>query len=56
MHQVRVLGNWDMEPEFEVVSEKEYTAILTDLKDKFSDIIKNIETITITQEHKFVYF
>jgi Lrp/AsnC family transcriptional regulator, leucine-responsive regulatory protein len=56
IHHVKVLGNWDLEPEFEVSSEEEFNIILNKIKDDFSDIIKNIETITISKEHKFVYF
>ena len=55
IHHAKVLGNWDFEPEFEVYSEKEFNTIITDIKDKFSEIIKNIDIITITKEHKFVY-
>ncbi|MCD4666287.1 Lrp/AsnC family transcriptional regulator [archaeon] len=55
IHHVKVLGNWDLEPEFEVYSEREFDKILEDIKDKFSDIVKKIETITILKEHKFVY-
>ena len=53
---VKVLGNWELEPEFEVYSEKEFNNLLTDIKDKFSDIIKNIDLIKISKEHKFVYY
>jgi DNA-binding Lrp family transcriptional regulator len=56
IHHVKVIGNWDLEPEFEVYSENEFNNILVDIKDKFSDIIKNIDIITISKEHKFVYF
>lgn len=56
IHHVRVLGSWDFEPEFEVYSEQEFNDILIEMKDKFSDIIKNIEIITISKEHKFIYF
>jgi Lrp/AsnC family leucine-responsive transcriptional regulator len=56
IHYVRVIGNWDFEPEFEVYSEQEFNKILNEMKDKFSDLIKNIEIITISKEHKFVYF
>ncbi len=56
IHHVKVLGNWDLEPEFEVQSEEEFNEILTEIKNKFADIIKNVEIITITKEHKFVYF
>lgn len=56
IHHVKVLGNWDLEPEFEVHSESKFNKILQEVKDKYSDIIKNIEIITISKEHKFVYF
>ena len=56
IHYVKILGNWDLEPEFEVHSESEFNKILQEIKDQYSDIIKNIEIITISKEHKFVYF
>jgi DNA-binding Lrp family transcriptional regulator len=56
VHNVKVLGNWEFEPEFEVFSEEEFDKIIYDLKDEYSDIIKKIEIITISKEHKFVYF
>ncbi|MEI6849465.1 MAG: Lrp/AsnC family transcriptional regulator [archaeon] len=55
IHNVNVLGNWDLEPEFEVYSQEEFNSLLNNLKDKFSDIIKTIDIITITKEHKFIY-
>jgi Lrp/AsnC family leucine-responsive transcriptional regulator len=56
IHNVEVIGNWDLEPEFEVFSELEFDNILQEIKDKFSDIIKRIDILTIKKEHKFVYF
>jgi len=56
IHYVKVLGNWDLEPEFETYSEEEFDKILGDMKDQFSDIIKDVDVITISKEHKFVYF
>jgi len=56
VHYVKVLCNWDLEPEFEVYSEDEFNEILTDIKDKFSDIVKTIDVISIFREYKFVYF
>jgi|SRR3989344_1690835 len=56
IHHVNVLGNWDLEPEFEVYSEAEFNCIISEIKDKYSDIIKQIDIITISKEHKFVYF
>ena len=56
IHHLKVLGNWDLEPEFEVYSEQEFDNLLRNMKDEFSDIIKNVEMVTISKEHKFVYF
>lgn len=56
LHNGRSLTTWHFEPEFEVYSEKEFDDILEDIKNKFSDIIKKIDIITISKEHKFVYF
>lgn len=55
IHYVKVLGNWDLEPEFEVYSEKEFDTILTSIKDKFSNIIQKMDIVKISKEHKFVY-
>jgi len=56
IHNVQVLGNWELEPEFEVFSEKEFDDCLKEMKDNFSEIISSIEIITISKEHKFIYF
>ena len=56
VHTVTVFGNWDLEPEFEVFSEEEFQKQIQIVKDKFSDIISNIDIVTITKEQKFVYF
>jgi DNA-binding Lrp family transcriptional regulator len=56
IHNLKVISNWDLESEFEVYSEKEFQEEISKIKDEFSDIIKKIEVITISKEHKFVYF
>jgi Lrp/AsnC family transcriptional regulator, leucine-responsive regulatory protein len=56
VHYVKVLCNWDLEPELEVHSENELNDILTEIKDNFSDIVKTMDVITISKEYKFVYF
>ena len=56
IHTVKVLSSWDLEPEFEVYSEKEFDEALQEMKDMFSDIIKSIDIATISKEHKFIYF
>lgn len=55
IHHLKVLSNWDLEPEFETASEEEFNTIITEIKDKFADIVKKIEVITISKEHKFTY-
>lgn len=52
----RFLANWDFEVEFEVFSEDEFDEALEKIKNKFSDIIRKVEVITISKEYKFVYF
>ncbi|MFH1586065.1 MAG: winged helix-turn-helix transcriptional regulator [archaeon] len=56
IHNGRSLTQWHFEPEFEVYSEKEFEEIISELKNKFSDIIKKIDIITLSKEYKFVYF
>lgn len=56
IHNAKVIAAWDIEPEFEAFSEEEIENAIRDIKDKFSDIIKSIDTVTISKEHKFVYF
>jgi Lrp/AsnC family leucine-responsive transcriptional regulator len=56
IHYLKVLGNWDIEIEFEVYSDEEFDSIIKEIKDEFSYIIKRVDTITISKEHKFVYF
>jgi len=53
LHNVEVLSEWNLEPEFEVNSTEEFYKIMEELEDKFSDQIKTIDTILISKEHKF---
>ncbi len=55
IHNVQVLGNWDFEPEFECYSEQEFDVLLNALKDKFSDVIKRMDVLTISKEYKANY-
>ena len=53
LYNVEVLGQWDLEPEFEVKSNNEYYRIMDEIEDKFSKHIKNINTLLIDKEYKF---
>lgn len=55
VYYVRAFGNWDVELDFEVYSDEEFNEIMLEIKDQFSDIIKQIETIVIDKEHKVDY-
>jgi len=56
IHDGKVIGSWDLEPEYEVFSEKEFDMNMIELRDKYADIIKSVDIVTISKEHKFVYF
>ncbi len=53
---VRVVGQWDLELEVETKTRKEFQAILMNIRDQFSDIVKEIETIPIYQDYRYNYF
>ncbi|MDO8624944.1 MAG: Lrp/AsnC family transcriptional regulator [Candidatus Diapherotrites archaeon] len=54
-HAVVTVGNWDIEPEFEVPTNEEFYALIRQIRGKYADIIKKIETVLISKEHKFEY-
>jgi DNA-binding Lrp family transcriptional regulator len=56
IHSVVTLGDWDFEAEFEVKSNEEFYELITFMRNKFSDIIKTIETVLISKEYKLHYF
>ena len=56
IHHVRTLGDWDLEPEFEVFGPTKFYALLREMRHLFVDIIHSLDTIMITDEHKFAYF
>lgn len=48
----RVMGNWDFELDLELQDYDEFQEIILDLKEKFSDIIKNHEFCIVSKEFK----
>ena len=56
IHSVVDLGDWDFEAEFEVKSNEEFHKIISFMRSNFSDIIKTVETVLISKEHKLHYF
>lgn len=53
---LKLLGSWDVELEFEVRNEEELHKVLLDIRNKFSDIIRDYDTLLIHKEHKLNYF
>lgn len=54
VHNIKVVADWNLEPEFEVHSNEELYAILDELEGLFGDSIKTIDPVLINKEHKFV--
>jgi DNA-binding Lrp family transcriptional regulator len=56
IHNLKVIGSWDLEPEFEFFDPQEFEETLSYLQDNFSDIIKRISIIEIAKEYKYTFF
>ncbi len=53
---LKLIGSWDLEVEFETENEDELYGILTDLRKKFSDVIRDYDILRITETYKYNYF
>jgi len=53
---LKLIGSWDLEIEFEVENEDELYKILTDIRKRFSKIIRDFDIIRITKTFKYDYF
>ncbi|MFH1803155.1 MAG: winged helix-turn-helix transcriptional regulator [archaeon] len=53
---LKLIGSYDMEIEFEVENEDELYSILQDIREKFSNIIRDFGIIRITKTVKYDYF
>lgn len=54
IHLVECLGDWDLEPEFEIEDSEKYNQTLEEIRNKFNDLIKTIETINILKEYSYI--
>lgn len=52
----RVIGNWDFELDFEIESYDKFQDIILDIKENFSDIIRNHEFAIVSKEFKLDMF
>jgi len=53
---LKLLGNWDIELEFETKNEEQLHQILLEIRNKFSNVIRDYDTLLIHKEHKLNYF
>jgi len=53
---LKLIGSWDLEIEFETENEDELYKILQDIRNKFSNIIRDFDIIRITKTFKLNYF
>ncbi len=53
---LKLIGSWDLEIEFETENEDELYKILTDVRKRFSNVIKDFDILRITETYKYDYF
>jgi len=54
IHVVETIGDWDFEPEIEAESSAKFYEIIAEIREKFSDIIRELETIDVIKEYSYV--
>jgi len=52
-HLVECIGEWDFEPEFEILNEQDFYDIINKLRNEFSKIIKTVDVVTIVKEYEY---
>ncbi len=53
---LKLIGSWDLEIEFETENEDEIYKILTDIRKRFSNIIRDFDILRIAETYKYNYF
>lgn len=53
---LKVIGEWDLEPEFEFEDEDSFKIFVQNLLDEYKDIIKRISVINVVKEYKYPLF
>ncbi len=56
IHNLKVIGEWDLEPEFEFENKDDFQKAIQSLMDEFSDVIQRICVINILKEYKYTFF
>ena len=53
---LKLIGSWDLEIEFETENEDELYGMLTEVRKRFSGIIRDFDIMRITETYKYNYF
>ncbi|MFH1636881.1 MAG: winged helix-turn-helix transcriptional regulator [Candidatus Woesearchaeota archaeon] len=53
---LKLIGSWDLEIEFETENEDELYKILTEIRQTFSNVIRDFDILRITETFKYDYF
>jgi len=56
IYNLKVIGGWDLEPEFEFFDEQNFQKLIQELMSEFSDIIQRINTVNVIKEYKYNLF
>jgi Lrp/AsnC family transcriptional regulator, leucine-responsive regulatory protein len=54
IHLIECVGEWDLEPEFEIESSEKFQESLIEIRNKFNHIIKTVETIEVLEEKSYI--
>ena len=52
---LKLIGSWDLEIEFETEDEDELYKFLTDIRKRFSNVIRDFDILRITETYKYDY-
>ncbi len=55
VYYIRGIGSWQLELEFEVDSYQHYNKIMDQIREQFSDIVRNVEFVLVQKEHKYIW-
>jgi len=55
VHNVESLGEWELEPEFEVESIEQFYEIINEFRSRFAEHVEKIDSMIVSREYKYQY-
>ena len=55
VHNVESLGEWEIEPEFEIESLQEFYRVMNEFRSRFASNLDRVDSMIIEREHKYRY-